>query len=167
MPDFRHIPEMTTYQEGGNLPFVTPFEMAVTPTPSAEAISLRPSASAIVFASSMTGHYPPFVDHAISTNGGLPKNPPSVNTEVMTDRPDYSEIGTRLGKIREGFSDLSQKEWAQMNNFSHTQYNNWEKGTRRISVDAAEVLVERYGLTLDFIYRGRMDGLSETVRKVL
>lgn len=85
----------------------------------------------------------------------------------MADRPDYSSIGARLAALREGFSDLSQRAWAEKHNFSPTQYNNWEKGTRRISVDEAERLSEMYGLTLDYIYRGRVDGLSEKARKVL
>lgn len=85
----------------------------------------------------------------------------------MTDRPDYSEIGRRLHQIRTGFSDLSQKDWAEKHGFSVTQYNNWENGTRRITVDAADILVDRYNLSLDFIYRGRLDGLSETARKIL
>ena len=101
------------------------------------------------------------------TKGGLQENPQMVNNTGMTERPDYSDIGQRLGKIREGFSELSQKEWARRHNFSPTQYNNWEKGARRISIDAAEALVERYGLSLDFIYLGRMDGLSETARRIL
>lgn len=162
----RHIPDTTKYQDGGNFPRTTALETALVPTPSASAISLRPSASAIVSASIMATQYPPRVDFAISTIGGLAKNPPSVNIADMTSRPDYTEIGDRLCAIRRGFSDLSQKEWAQRHHFSATQYNNWEKGARRISVDAAEVLVERYGLSLDFIYRGRMDGLSETARKM-
>lgn len=78
----------------------------------------------------------------------------------------YEEIGTRLKAIRTGLSDLSQKDWAERHGFNKTQYNNWEKGTRRIPVDAAEKLCQTYGLTLDAIYRGRLDGLSENLRKV-
>lgn len=62
---------------------------------------------------------------------------------------------------------MSQKAFADRHNFGHTQYNNWETGTRRIPVDAAETLCEAYGLTLDFVYRGRRDGLSEKASKVL
>ncbi len=90
-----------------------------------------------------------------------------VDYQGMTDRPNYSEIGQRLAAIRMAFSDLSQKAWAEKNGFNPTQYNNWETGVRRITVDAAEVLMDRYGLTLDFIYRGRVDGLSEKALKAL
>ena len=44
----------------------------------------------------------------------------------------YLDIGQRLRKIREDYSDLSQRAWAEKNGFNVTQYNNWETGTRRI-----------------------------------
>lgn len=107
------------------------------------------------------------VDNVKTTIGGLSNKSDFTNCGVMTERPDYTVIGDRLRRIREGFSELSQRQWAEKNNFNPTQYNNWEKGTRRISVDAAEALSNRYGLSLDFIYRGRVDGLSEKASKVL
>lgn len=83
----------------------------------------------------------------------------------MTDAPQYAEIGARLTSIREAFSELNQKDWAEKHGFSSTQYNNWEKGARRIPVEAAEVLCEKYGLTLDAIYRGAVLGLSDEAKK--
>ena len=85
----------------------------------------------------------------------------------MIEAATYPEIGQRIASIRRGFSDLSQKAWAEKHGFAPTQYNNWEKGTRRIPVEAAERLCEAYGVTLDFVYRGRRDGLSEIASKVL
>jgi transcriptional regulator with XRE-family HTH domain len=81
---------------------------------------------------------------------------------------EYAEIGARLRRLRESYGpDLSQRAWAERHNFSPTQYNNWELGTRRIPVDSAEELCNLYGLTLDFVYRGRRDGLSENARKAV
>jgi transcriptional regulator with XRE-family HTH domain len=86
----------------------------------------------------------------------------------MNEALTYPDIGQRLIAIRQGFApDLSQKAFADRHAFGHTQYNNWETGARRIPVDAAETLCEAYGLTLDFVYRGRRDGLSEKASKVL
>ena len=86
----------------------------------------------------------------------------------MKESPDqFADIGRRLASIRQGFSDLSQKAWAEAHNFSVTQYNNWERGIRRIPVDDAERLCSTYGVSLDFIYRGRRDGLSERASKVV
>jgi transcriptional regulator with XRE-family HTH domain len=85
---------------------------------------------------------------------------------MIDPRHPYVEIGRRLEAVRLGFSDLSQREWASKHGFSVTQYNGWATGQNRITVDAAERLCDLYGLTLDAIYRGRLDGLSENVRKV-
>ena len=80
----------------------------------------------------------------------------------------YPDIADRLVAIRKAFaSDANQKEWAAKHGFNATQVNNWEKGLRRIPVESAERLCETYGVTLDFIYRGRRDGLSETASKAL
>ena len=84
----------------------------------------------------------------------------------MNPERKYEAIGARLCAIRTGLSDLSQKAWAEKHGFNATQYNNWEKGVNRITVDSSERLCDTYGLTLDAIYRGRLDGLSENLRKV-
>lgn len=86
---------------------------------------------------------------------------------MAQDEPQYPEIGRRLEAIRLALSKMSQAEWAEKHGFNKTQYNNWAKGTRRIPVESAERLVETYGLTLDFIYRGRRDGLPDTLRNSL
>lgn len=115
----------------------------------------------------MKATHPPLVDKVKTTIGRLQGLPPLVDKSTMNNRPDHSEIGERLAAVRRGFSDLSQKAWAEKNGFNSTQYNNWERGSRRISVDAAEILADRYGLDLDFIFRGRVSGLSEKAQKIL
>lgn len=87
----------------------------------------------------------------------------------MTEKgePEYRAIGARLAALRGAYSDLTQKDWAERHGFEPTQWNNWEKGVRRITVDAAQKLSDRYGLTLDWVYRGRFDGLSESARNTL
>lgn len=81
----------------------------------------------------------------------------------MPDEPQYREIGRRLEAVRVSFSSLGKGAWAEKNGFNHTQYSNWISGDRRIPVDASEKLCDRYDLTLDFIYRGKLSGLSENV----
>jgi hypothetical protein len=116
----------------------------------------------------MSALYPQFVDASKPTIGGLRFFGGSVSRHGMAkDPPQYPEIGARLATIRRGFSELSQSGWAEKNGFNPTQYNNWEKGVRRIPVDEAERLCAGYGLTLDFIYRGRRDGLSDSALKRL
>lgn len=152
----------------GNLPRVTALLTAVKETPTAAAMFLRPTASANDFVSVMGPQYPQFVDLGNTTISGLRKIPQFVNVRPMAQgESDFAEIGARLTAVRQAFSDLSQKAWAEKHNFNQTQYNNWEKGTRRIPVENAEKLCGLYGLTLDFIYRGRRDGLAESASKVL
>jgi hypothetical protein len=108
------------------------------------------------------------VDFVKSTIGGLPKRPQIVNPQDMsTNENPYLNIGERLEEVRRGFSELSQKSWAEKHGFNPTQWNNWRQGNRRIPIEAAEKLCDDYGLTLDWIYRGRRDGLSETASKVV
>lgn len=86
----------------------------------------------------------------------------------MTADTPFHEIGERLRRLRLANQDEdNQRAWAERHNFSPTQYNNWERGVRRIPVDDAERLCRLYGLTLDFVYLGRRDGLSENARKVV
>jgi hypothetical protein len=103
--------------------------------------------------------YPHKVGVGNTTNGGLRGERRFVMCLDMADG-EFKEIGDRLKAIREAFSNLSQRAWAEKHGFQPTQWNNWEKGIRRIPVDEAEKLCQLYGLTLDWIYRGRRDGLS-------
>ena len=82
----------------------------------------------------------------------------------MTDR-QYGCIGTRLRAIRGAFGDLNQSEFAARHGFNVDQYGTWERGVRRIPVEFSEKLADAYGLSLDWIYRGRGDGLSEAAAK--
>jgi hypothetical protein len=84
------------------------------------------------------------------------------------DQPQYLEIGLRLQALRLAYGeDMPQKAWAESHAFNATQYNNWESGVRRIPVDQAEKLADRYQLTLDWIYLSKRAGLSETSLKRL
>lgn len=86
---------------------------------------------------------------------------------MMNVEPEYKDVAARLVSVRRAFSDLTQKGWAEKHHFNQTQYNNWERGLRRIPIEAAVKLCDLYGLTLDFIYRGRRDGLSERASKAI
>lgn len=118
----------------------------------------------------MTELYPHNVDFARTTIRGLPINSQFVNHGAMSETnnpPQYRPIGVRLEAIRQAESNMSQKEWAEKHGFGVTQYNNWEKGVRRINVDEAERLCSLYEVSLDFIYRGKLSGVSENIKKLL
>lgn len=80
---------------------------------------------------------------------------------------EFSEIVERMEAIRTRLTGDKQNAFAERHGFNPTQWNNWEKGTRRIPVDDAMKLVALYGLSLDFIYMGRRDGLSDAASKAL
>lgn len=155
-------------QLAGNASRTTALLTAVTPTPNDAARRLRPMASAICDAVVMAALYPQKVVPRKSTIGCLSNKRDYVDIPVMLDtETEFAEIGARLERLRTGLSDLSQKAWAQKHGFPPARWNNWERGIRRIPVDDAEKLCDRYGLTLDALYRGRLDGLPESLRKVL
>lgn len=86
---------------------------------------------------------------------------------MAADTP-HAEIGKRLIALRLAFApDMTQAEWAESHGVGRSRYNNWETGERRIPVEMAERLADRYSLSLDWIYRNKMDGLSETALKKL
>ncbi len=85
----------------------------------------------------------------------------------VTERKEYPDIAARLGTLRRAYSEDTRKDWAERHGFNATQYTNWENGARRIPLEASEKLVKLYGLTLDWIYLGRVDGLSDTARRAL
>lgn len=82
------------------------------------------------------------------------------------DRPDYSDIGDRIARLRK-IMDENRPAFAKQNGFSASQLANWEYGLRRISPDAAIRLVERYGVTLDWIYLGRVSALPHSLATAL
>ncbi len=115
----------------------------------------------------MRSIYPLNVDFHNPTIGGLPKNALFAKQLVMAEDAQFAVIGGRIEAVREGFTDLSQKDFAVRHGFNPTQWNNWAKGNRRIPLECAEKLAVTYGLTLDWIYLGRRDGLSETASKIV
>ncbi len=54
---------------------------------------------------------------------------------------------------------MSQVEFAERAGISQNAYNQYEHAKRRLSLEAAYALCDTYDLTLDWIYRGRTEGL--------
>lgn len=65
----------------------------------------------------------------------------------------YWRTGSRLKALR-GFKGMKVKEFTEYCGFNYTRYINWETGHRRMMPDDAEVLCDKLGVTMDFIYRG-------------
>lgn len=75
---------------------------------------------------------------------------------MTTDKP-YSDIGARLRMIRLAYGRCRANAFAESFGWKYASYSAWETGYRRISLDAAIAIRDRFGPTLDFIYLGRSD----------
>jgi transcriptional regulator with XRE-family HTH domain len=73
--------------------------------------------------------------------------------EIDEGKFPYWRIGRRLAALRET-TKMSKTDFAAFCDFNYTRYINWESGHRRMLPDDAEVLCDKFGVTLDFIYRG-------------
>lgn len=115
----------------------------------------------------MENDYQHYVDFGKPTFSSLPLAPQLVKGARMEHDKTHSEIGDRIDHVRTAFTTLTQKEFAERMGYNYGQFNNWTRGERRIPIEAALKLAQTYGLTLDWIYLGRRDGLAETASKVL
>lgn len=73
----------------------------------------------------------------------------------------HAAIGNRLRAWREAL-DLRQVDVVEASEgrFQANGWSQWESGKTRLSLDNALLLVDRYrGLTLDYIYRGKYEGV--------
>lgn len=77
---------------------------------------------------------------------------------VRYDEDWQAEVGRRLDEARQALA-LDHAEVARNAGISPQRWSNYITGLRPISLDIALFLCDKYGLTLDYIYRGRYDGL--------
>lgn len=83
----------------------------------------------------------------------------------MDNEPWTKEnIAARLKWLR-GYVGLTQSEFAESLGVTLTNYNNWERGRQRMSIDGALKVNQTYGTTLDFLYLGRREGLSSDMAR--
>lgn len=76
----------------------------------------------------------------------------------MSDKTPHTAVTRRLVLIRQWQAE-SAADFCRKAGMSPSAWNNYETGDRRISIDAAIALCDRFGVTLDWIYRGRIAGL--------
>ena len=69
----------------------------------------------------------------------------------------------RQTRVAKGYED--QDEFAADADLEQSRYNRFENGRRPISLQAAMMLVKRYGLSLDWIYYGDPNGLDPRLWK--
>lgn len=80
-------------------------------------------------------------------------------TMTLADDKDFIRLaGQRLKVVREAL-DLTQEKLAEALGVTRSAVNNWEKGIRMPGPAAMSRMAGRYGISLDWIYRGDMSGL--------
>lgn len=67
-------------------------------------------------------------------------------------------VGARLQALRE-YHRLNQAEFAQSVQIDPTSYGRIEKGKKPLKADMAFRIAERWGVSMDFLYRGRLTEL--------
>jgi transcriptional regulator with XRE-family HTH domain len=75
----------------------------------------------------------------------------------------HADIGKRLLWSRlaiQGDGEL-QQDYATRARIHRTLYSEWEKGTRRITLEGALKLCKTYNLSLDWIYRDRIGTIDD------
>jgi transcriptional regulator with XRE-family HTH domain len=80
--------------------------------------------------------------------------------------PQAAEIGRRLRRLRE-LLNLTQAEIGARVGVSASSWNHYEQGNNAPLWPTAERIASAFGVTTDWIYRGRIDGLSINMWRLL
>lgn len=75
---------------------------------------------------------------------------------------DSAAIAARLRATR-GALGLTQRDLCRESGIGESAYNQFERGHRPLTLVPALRLCERFGLTLDWFYRGDRSGLPERI----
>lgn len=73
-------------------------------------------------------------------------------------------VGKRLEQLRCALEFETQRDFAKALKVGEDRYTSWERGKNKLPPDQAVKLLEKYGVSLDWLYGGRMDGLPSRLR---
>lgn len=79
--------------------------------------------------------------------------------KAQKPRAGMRQIADRLERARHAFG-LNQAAWCRRVGITPNAWNQYESAERRISLDQAIKLCDATGLTLEYIYRGQLAGMS-------
>lgn len=94
-----------------------------------------------------------------SYHGGVPLGRRSM-LQDQEDRPEA--VGARLKRVRE-ILGLEQNVFAARAGLLPQTYGPFELGRRSLSLDAAKKLRKTYGLSLEFMYFGKIEDLPHRI----
>lgn len=76
--------------------------------------------------------------------------------------PDPVAVGFRLKVVRE-FYNLNAKDFAASVGIDATSYGRIEKGLKPLKADMAFRIANRWGVSMDFLYRGHLTELPRSL----
>lgn len=80
----------------------------------------------------------------------------------MTSTINREETRLRLVAVRQALG-LKRSEIADAIGLDRSSYTKIESGTKALSADIAYSLSERYGVSMDYLFRGRLTDLPEAL----
>lgn len=84
--------------------------------------------------------------------------------ESLEDKPEA--VGARLKRARE-IIGMTKREFAEGAGLTEQTYGPFENAKRPLTIEAAKKLRKAYGLTLEFMYFGKIDELPHRIAKDL
>lgn len=79
---------------------------------------------------------------------------------------DPKAVAERLTRLRE-YHGKSRAEFADSVEIDRSSYSKIEKGEKPLKADMAFAIAERWGVTMDFLYRGRLTELPMNLAQAL
>ena len=80
----------------------------------------------------------------------------------MSRTIDPQAVAERLTRLREHY-EMSQGAFADSVGIDRASYSKIEKGTKPLKAEMAFAIAERWGVSMDFLYRGRLTELPHSL----
>jgi transcriptional regulator with XRE-family HTH domain len=84
-----------------------------------------------------------------------------------TTAPRRGHIAVRLRDLREKVLEFSQVEFCKRADLTVSGYNQFETGSRRLTLDVALRIRDAFGVPLDYLYRGDRSCVPERIARLL
>ncbi|MEY8117627.1 helix-turn-helix domain-containing protein [Falsihalocynthiibacter sp. BN13B15] len=75
-------------------------------------------------------------------------------------------VGERLAALRNHYK-LNKADFADSVGIDRSSYTKIENGTKPLKADMAYIIAEKWGISMDFIYRGRLTELPKNLADAL
>lgn len=79
-------------------------------------------------------------------------------------RIDMAGVGRRLEALRQALN-LSRKDFADSFGLDPSSYTKTVDGEKQLRSEAAYIIAERWGVSMDYMFRGRLADLPEHLRE--